>query len=549
MIKIYSSSERLFNHNGLKIIHPTKCIVYKVDNGDYYVEIEDSIEDIEYLKEGNIVRVPTPWGEQGFRLKNPKITNKKISIKGKHLYFDSSRYAIVNSYVDSKNCNDALDHINNACDQETPFTTISDITTINSTRIVRNSLEEAISTILEKWGGHLDRDNWNIGIRNTIGQDRGVVIKYGKNIINVEAEEIWDSVVTKLLPVGYDGITLPETYLISDVQYDIPYTKIVHFDQEIDQEEFTDEDGNLDEEAYKNALITDLRSQAQIYLNENKYLKCNYVVNAQIDNVADVGDVIYVKHELCNIDLTTNVISLQYDVIAEKYIQIEFGNFKNELKNLISKINAETKENIRKENETTVVKLQDNLKDATSKIWGTLGDSNVIYDGDKVLVVDSLPKETAKNVIMINSQGIGFSQTGIHGTFNSAWLIDGTLDMQNINVINMVADIVKGGTLKVGSKINETGTIEIYDASNTLIGLINDDGITIFESDGKKIQLNGEIGFVGFDVDGNKLYWADGDEFHMRKSVVEEEITIANKVRILGMETDTNVGVGFVAMT
>ena len=40
----------------------------------------------------------------------------------------------------------------------------------------------------------------------------------------------------------------------------------------------------------------------------------------------------------------------------------------------------------------------------------------------------------------------------------------------------------------------------------------------------------------------------NGDEFHMKKSVVEEEITIASKLRIVSIETGDNVGVGFVAL-
>lgn len=71
----------------------------------------------------------------------------------------------------------------------------------------------------------------------------------------------------------------------------------------------------------------------------------------------------------------------------------------------------------------------------------------MIYDGDKILILDKLPKEDAKNVIRINSAGIGFSNTGINGTFNSAWLIDGTFDAQNINVINLSADAITSGTL------------------------------------------------------------------------------------------------------
>ena len=54
-----------------------------------------------------------------------------------------------------------------------------------------------------------------------------------------------------------------------------------------------------------------------------------------------------------------------------------------------------------------------------------------------MMIVDRLPKETAKNVIRINSAGIGFSQNGINGVFKSAWTIDGTLNMQNIKFIVM----------------------------------------------------------------------------------------------------------------
>ena len=110
---------------------------------------------------------------------------------------------IVDSYVVDKNCNDALDHLNNACDIETPFTFISDISTINSYRCVRHTLEEAISVVIERWGGHLIRDNYNVEIRENIGEDRGVVLSYAKNIKSIKATENWDNVVTKLSGVLY----------------------------------------------------------------------------------------------------------------------------------------------------------------------------------------------------------------------------------------------------------------------------------------------------------------------------------------------------------
>jgi len=548
MIKIYEPTEVTFDHNGLKILHPTKAEIYIEDNGDYYIDIESSIDDLEYLQEGMIIRANTRWGEQGFRLTNPKKKNNKISVKGYHLWKDSSKYVIFNSYVENKNCNDALDHLNSACDVGTPFTTISDITTINSTRVVRQSLEEAIATVIEKWGGHLYRDNWVIGVKNKIGEDRGIVIKYGKNSTNIEANEEWSNVVTKMMPVGYDGITLPETYLESEIQYDVPYTKVIKFEQDINQDDYKDENGNLKEAEYKEALIKDLRTQAESYLNENQYFKCNYKVKAHIEGVIDLGDVIVVEHERLGINLTTNVISLKYDCIRDKYIEIEFGNFKSKLKDLVSNIDKQTKETVANANEVVKVTLQNELNTATSKIWGTLGDSYVIYEGNRILIVDSLPKETATNVMMINSAGIGFSNTGINGSFNSAWLIDGTLDMQAVNCINMTASLVKGGVFKVGSQVNEAGRIEIYDISNTLIGTFDENGIVVFGKDGSKVVINPDE-FAGYDFNGVKTFWMNGDEFHMRKSVIEEEITLCGLARWLGIETADNTGIGIVPLT
>ena len=59
MIKVYESEEKLFNHNGLKILHPRKADIYIEDNGDYYLDLEATIEDIDYLQEGMIVRAKT----------------------------------------------------------------------------------------------------------------------------------------------------------------------------------------------------------------------------------------------------------------------------------------------------------------------------------------------------------------------------------------------------------------------------------------------------------------------------------------------------------
>lgn len=550
MISIFPANETEFASNGDKILHPLKAIVRKEDNGDYYIQLKDTINNLSYYQEGLIVVADTPWGKQGFRLTNPEINNDKISCKAYHLYFDTKRYIIVDSYVVDKNCNDALDHLNNACDTSTPFTTISDITGVNSYRCVRHTLEEAIAVVISRWGGHLERDNFHIGVKKEIGEDRGIVLSPSKNIKNIKSVEIWDDVVTKILPVGKNGTLLPNRFVeLDDRLYSIPYTKKIEFNQDEIVEDDFKTDGVLDETAYEQALIRDLEIQATKYLEKNKLPRVNYTLTADINGISDIGDTIYVKHPKCNINITTNVIAIEYDCITGKYSKIEFGNFKNKLDDLISNVTTSINEDVSKSITETSSKLEKELTEATNKINDALTTSYVINDGgSQILIVDRLPKEEARNVIRLNSAGIGFSRDGIYGTFNSAWTIDSVLDMQQVNVINLVADMIKGGTLKLGSNLNEAGVLELYDEANKLISKFDKTGLVFYCNDGSYIKINPEVGFAGYDVHNNKTYWVDEDEFHQKKSVVEEEITIASKIRILPIQTDTNNGIGFVSV-
>ena len=106
------------------------------------------------------------------------------------------------------------------------------------------------------------------------------------------------------------------------------------------------------------------------------------------------------------IKMPTNVISVKWDVISKKYKNIEFGNFRNKLKDLLKNMNTIANEISKDNSNETKSFLEKELIDATNKIWGTLGNSFVIYEGDKILIVDKLPKEQAKNVILMNNGGI-----------------------------------------------------------------------------------------------------------------------------------------------
>ena len=534
MIKVFGQTDTSFSSNGDVVLQPLKAKVRKEDNGAFYLDLETDLSYLDFLVEGNIVVANTPQGNQAFRINNVTTTRKRLITKAYHVFYDSKNYVIKDSYVDEKDCNYALDHLNSATDIPSPFTTISNVETVSSYRCVRKSLYEALNVVLERWGGHLVRDNYTLAIRSEIGPDNGVTVRYGKNLKDISCEYNWDDVVTKLMPVGKDGLLLDETYLYSENQYALPYTKVITFNQEINRENYEDET------AYQNALIDNLRYQGQAYVDRNSVPKVNYTLKANLEKITDVGDTVEVIDERLGINVLTHVIAYDYDCILDKYTELEFGNFQPKLSGLVSTLTEQTQELIDENNSTLVITLANELREATDKIWNALGSSYVIYEGDKILVVDTLPKEEATNVLMINSGGIGFSNTGINGTFSSAWTIDNILNMEQINVINLTANLIKGGTLKLGSNLNEYGQLEVYDEANNLIAEMNKNGLKMYGLDGSYVLMNNEVGFAGYDRTGAQIYWVSKDEFHMKKSVVEEEITLCNKLRFIPITITQN---------
>ena len=535
MLKVFSPTDTVFTSNGDAVIQALRAVIKKVDNGDFYLELECGLEYLEYIKPNNIIVANTPQGEQAFRVRIVENTRTKIKAKALHVYYDSDNYLIADSYVVNKNCNDALDHLNNATDTVSPFTTLSDVTTVTSFRCVRQSLNEAVTTVLERWGGHLVRDNFNLQIRETIGQDNGVTIQYRKNLKEISVNYDWSGVCTKLLPVGKDGYTLDSLYVYSEIQYDQVYTKTVSFEQDIDRANYSDD------EHYYAALRDDLTTQAEKYLAISQYPAVNYTLNANMDKITDIGDTVVVYDERLGVTLTANVLSFEYDCILGEYITIEFGTLSANLSNLLGNVSKQIDTTVNISAQAQSVQLSEALAESEAKILGIMGSSYVIYNGDQILIVDSLPAETATNVIRMNAAGIAFSNTGINGSFTTAWTIDGVFNAQVINVINFTADLIKGGTLKLGSNLNESGILEVYDEANNLITLMDKDGLKMFAQDGSYIVVNTTDGFCGYDRDNNKTFYVNEDQFVMKKSIVEQEITLCNKLRFIPIEIrDTN---------
>ena len=354
------------------------------------------------------------------------------------------------------------------------------------------------------------RSNFTVEINAATGKDNGVVIEYRKNLKDITVTENWSEVCTKCLPVGQDGILLPEIYLSSEVQYDIPYSKVVTFDQSnIVRDDYPTE------AAYQAALIVDLRAKATEYLSTAQYPQINYTVEANVDKISDTGDYVEVKDYRLGVSLGASVISFDYNALTGKYDKVEFGTLGNSLSGLMTSISSSVSATMGEIEQNWNAFLQAAVEVATSEIWQELGGGYCITSADQLMIVDTLPAEGATYCMKIDKNGISFSDHGIAGNFQTALSIGGTLDLGKLETINGSLASFTSDTLYIGG--STTADIKIYNNGGSQIGTIGRNGIilnnenvysSIFYSSGGQETLSNIVCSGYIDTTGEKLVFS-----------------------------------------
>jgi len=483
MIRVFKPTDRDYTSNGDAVIVPIKARVKNNVNGEFTLELTAESRFYDYLTQGNIIIAPTPQGEQAFRINN-QVQRKgdRITVKARHVFYDCENLVIADSYAVDLTCEQALNHFNAATDSTSPFTMHSDITDLNTFRCVRKSLGEAIGTVIERWGGYLVRDNWDISVNKSIGRDLGVTIRYAKNLNELTASYEFSGVATKILPVGKDGILLPELYVYSDVQYSTPYTKAVTINQDINEDDYTTE------EEYQAAVIADLRAQAQTLVNKTCYPVITYSLKGKPEKVQDIGDVIQVIDERIGVNITTQVIGYEWDIITESYANLTFGNFGNTLSGLMTKVNSNTKGIVQE----SVGEVKTEVKNSIDKIYDLLQGSYVVYRGYDILLLDTIPIGAATHVIKFSKDGILVSNNGADGTFSKVY----DITTQRLSVPNIS---LNGADL--GATLNNK-----LEATDLVAGR----NVTITQN-GRKQIINAASGSLKYFKETNKSLYGEQD--------------------------------------
>lgn len=449
MIKIFNPNDTDFSSNGNIFIKPLKCIERKAKSlNGWNLSIEVDIRYKDYIKKDYLVVVKTKslLNPQAFRIGDSiEYVSNRIIFTADHVYYDSNNYFLLDVRPTKLNAIAAMEYVNERTDEISPFSVYSDIDSISTSYFIRKSLLEAWSIFEERYSGYFQFDNWNINLKQNISVETGIIISYAQYLEGINIIEDWSSVVTKLYPVGNNGIMLDEKYLESDIQYDVPYTKTITFTSDLETDEQTDE-----------TLKKELKEKATTYLNNNKYPKISYEVRSNINQNLDIGNKVQIKHPLVDIDV--EVIEYEYDIIQERTISLVFGNFSRSVKKKFDAIKQEITSQAEK------ISNQEQVLAEQTELINNLNKKGYVYiDDNEILILDKLPKEEAKNIWRWGLGGLAFSSKGYKGPFSTAITQDGKINADFIATGKINTNLIEGYEqliLKVDSNIEKTGTLE-----------------------------------------------------------------------------------------
>lgn len=345
MIEVYKSTNTNFDFNGDMVLKPSLCDLEVELNGMIEVTLEhpyDKLGRWKYIEEDNIIRVPYPGKQEGqlFYIYDKDKGMTGVKCKARHIFFDLASEVLVDCRPTNCNGKEALRKMLAG----TGFTGHSDIVSINTAHYIRKHIaNEALisddeNSFINKWGGELDVDNFNVYINNRTGGEYGVTFKYGRDLINLNENSNIDSIITRVIPVGFNGITIPETYVESALidKYRKVKTDVVKFDYIKVKESPEDEEGYDTLEEAQEAL----REAAKELFNDGLD-KLLYQLDLEVTKLENtlkyedykdilttgLGDTVGVEHIDIGIDIKTRVIKFTYDCIKEKYKSITIGNY------------------------------------------------------------------------------------------------------------------------------------------------------------------------------------------------------------------------------
>lgn len=509
------------------------CQVTEERNGAYELQLEYASGGIhaEDLQVNRFIKAKPNFTDdpQLFRIyKIGKTMNGRFTVYAQHISYDLSGKLITTGTAGS---------ITAACLLLTAsagnFVVDSDKNTVGDFEVlepssVRSWFGGKTGSLLDVYGtGEWHYDNYTAYLYATRGADRGVQIRYGKNLTELSQEINIENLATGVLPYCIDDSgnktigTKVSTGLVFDVDRDIA----VDFSDSVDFESST-------------PLATQLSTIATAYVTNNNFItglqniELDFVQLSDLTERVDLCDTVHIYFEPLGISASLKCIKTTWDVLKDRYTACEFGDSKT---NIADTIVTQAKK-IDEKPSTSV--MHDAIDHATELITGNLGGYVIMHDAnhdgepDELLILDAASGGKIANAVDVwrwNQAGLGHSGNGYSGPYDSvAITYDGKISASAVTTGVLNANLIKAGVIEDvnhNSQIDmTTGIAKLYeliakrnftvvDASNVYVGSLtalvgNGSALRLYDSTGTNYivrleQVNDKGQLLILDSNGN----------------------------------------------
>lgn len=443
-------------HNGLGILSDASSVICDHEaNSIYELTFEYPIsgkhaQDLAYRR---VVKAKPNFMDepQLFRIDRiGKVMNGKFTVYCKHISYDLSGFDIVSGNATSAAGACAL--LQNAAPGYS-ITTDKNVSAnfkIGIPGSVKSYFVGREGSFLDVFGkAEIKYDNFSVKMLQNAGQNRGVTIRYQKNLLEL-SQEIGSANLYTHVRCFYkdsDGNVTNSSKISTGLTLDVDRCLIVDVSNEFET----------------TPTVSELNQRATRYKNENNLtvptnnITLDFVQSGELRNRVDLFDTVNVYYEALGITRAeVKCIRTKYDVIREKYIEVEFGDAKFDVSDTI----VNTTKTLADKPSTSF--MADAIAHATELITGNRGgyvinghDSNGDGYPDENLIMNTPDINTATKVIRSNLGGIGFSQNGYAGPFTTA-----------INYEGIVADAITTGTLN--ANLIKAGVLSDANGNSTI---------------------------------------------------------------------------------
>lgn len=456
---LYPANEQNFENNGVgRLSDVVSCAVSEERNGPFELEMEYPVDGEHYSDIALsclILADPAPdRAAQLFRIyKITKPLNGIVTVYAEHVSYQLSHIPV--SPFSASGVAAALTGLKSNAAEECPFEFWTDKTTqanfeVTEPASIRSRLGGNDGSILDVYGGEYEFDNFLVRLWAARGADRGVTLRYGKNITDLTQEEYISNTITGIYPYWKSEdvlVTLPEKVISAENATSFPYPRTI----------------TLDMTSYfdKQPTEEELRAAAKKYVDDYALgvptvsLSVSFIALWQTEEYKSIAplekvglcDTVTIEYENLGVSAKAKVVKTIYNVLMDRYEKIELGNSRSSLDKTISDQQKKLGEKV---SESMMEKA---IKNATDLLSGVSGGYVMLHrDGNgtpfEILIMDTNDINTAVNVWRYNKAGWGHSKNGYEGPYTMAATLDGGFVADFITTGTLMANLIKAGILQ-----------------------------------------------------------------------------------------------------